>query len=59
MKLSVIVPAFNEEKLLGTTLACIREATRDLAVELIVCDAITTVPRKLQPKQAPGSCSNR
>ncbi len=42
MKISVIVPAFNEEKLLATTLACIREATRGLDVELIVCDNNST-----------------
>lgn len=42
MKISVIVPAFNEEKLLGTTLACIREATSGLEVELIVCDNNST-----------------
>ena len=42
MKISVIVPAFNEEKLLGTTLACIREATKGMDVELIVCDNNST-----------------
>jgi len=42
MKLSVIVPAFNEEKLLGATLACIREATRGFGAELIVCDNNST-----------------
>ena len=42
MKISVIVPAFNEEKLLGTTLACIRDATGGMAIELIVCDNNST-----------------
>jgi len=42
MKLSVIVPAFNEKKLLGTTLACIREAASGLDSELIVCDNNST-----------------
>ena len=40
MKLSVIVPAFNEEKLLGGTLACIREAAHPW--EIIVCDNNST-----------------
>jgi len=42
VKISLIVPAFNEAKLLGTTLACIREASRGLDVELIVCDNNST-----------------
>jgi glycosyltransferase involved in cell wall biosynthesis len=42
MKLSVVVPAFNEEKLLGATLASIREATRGFDAELIVCDNNST-----------------
>ena len=42
MKISVIVPAFNEEKLLAATLARIREATADLDAELIVCDNNST-----------------
>ena len=42
MKLSVIVPAFNEEKLLGETLACIRRATEGRETELIVCDNNST-----------------
>jgi glycosyltransferase involved in cell wall biosynthesis len=42
MKLSVVVPAFNEEKLLGTTLACIREVTKETDVELVVCDNNST-----------------
>ena len=44
MKLSVVVPAFNEEKLLGETLACIREAAQapGWSVELIVCDNNST-----------------
>jgi glycosyltransferase involved in cell wall biosynthesis len=40
--ISVIVPAFNEEKLLGATLACIREATKGMDVELLVCDNNST-----------------
>ena len=42
MKISVVVPAFNEEKLLGATLACIREATQGMDVELVVCDNNST-----------------
>lgn len=42
MKISVVVPAFNEEKLLGATLACIREAMIGLDAELIVCDNNST-----------------
>lgn len=42
MKISVIVPAFNEEKLLAATLARIREATAGLDAELIVCDNNST-----------------
>jgi len=42
MKLSVIVPAFNEEKLLATALASIREAAGGLDAELIVCDNNST-----------------
>lgn len=43
MKVSVVVPAFNEERLLGDSLAAIREAMRVFdeagwASELIVCD---------------------
>lgn len=40
MKLSVIVPAFNEEKLLEGTLACIRKAADPW--EIIVCDNNST-----------------
>jgi len=42
MKLSVIVPAFNEEKLLATTLACIRDAAEGMDAELIICDNNST-----------------
>jgi glycosyltransferase involved in cell wall biosynthesis len=43
MKISLIVPAFNEEKLLGATLDCIRQAARAFLergwdTEMIVCD---------------------
>jgi glycosyltransferase involved in cell wall biosynthesis len=47
MKISVIVPAFNEEKLIGETLERIRHATASFAklgwsTELIVCDNNST-----------------
>jgi glycosyltransferase involved in cell wall biosynthesis len=42
LKISIIVPAFNEEKLLATTLACIREAAAGMDAELIVCDNNST-----------------
>lgn len=47
MRISVIVPAFNEEKLLGPTLAAIARATvafaeRGWTIELIVCDNNST-----------------
>jgi glycosyltransferase involved in cell wall biosynthesis len=42
MKLSIVIPAFNEEKLLGATLEAIREAARGLETELIVCDNNST-----------------
>jgi len=43
VKLSVIVPAFNEERLLGGSLAAIREAMSALNdAELIVCDNNST-----------------
>jgi len=44
VKLSVVVPAFNEEKLLAETLACIRSALQplDWDAELIVCDNNST-----------------
>lgn len=44
MRISVVVPAFNEEKLLAETLACIRSAIKPLAwdAELIVCDNNST-----------------
>ena len=40
--ISVVVPAFNEAKLLAATLACIREAAQGLDVELVVCDNNST-----------------
>jgi len=47
VKISVIVPAFNEEKLLGASLAAIKSAasifaTRGWGFELIVCDNNST-----------------
>ena len=47
MKLSVVVPAYNEEKLLARTLACIQGAARAFAgagwsYEIIVCDNNST-----------------
>jgi glycosyltransferase involved in cell wall biosynthesis len=45
MRLSIVVPAYNEERLLGTSLAAIREAAGvfdDLGWELIVCDNNST-----------------
>jgi glycosyltransferase involved in cell wall biosynthesis len=47
MKISVVVPAFNEEKLLGATLAEIKSAARPLLergwhFELVVCDNNST-----------------
>ena len=45
MKVSVVIPAYNEEKLLGGTLDCIRAATGSLPQwewELIVCDNNST-----------------
>lgn len=49
MKLSIVIPAYNEEKLLGATLDCIRQATssrngslHEYEWELIVCDNNST-----------------
>lgn len=47
MKISIVVPAFNEEKLLGASLAEIKSSarvfeTRGWGVELIVCDNNST-----------------
>jgi glycosyltransferase involved in cell wall biosynthesis len=47
MKISVAIPAFNEERLISGTLACVRQcmeefAQRDWQTELIVCDNNST-----------------
>lgn len=45
MKLSIVIPAYNEEKLLARTLDCIRAATlsiRECDWELVVCDNNST-----------------
>src|ERR1700722_12780455 len=47
MKISVVVPAFNEEKLIAASLAAVRKASaafvaRGWATELIVCDNNST-----------------
>ena len=45
MKVSVVIPAYNEEKLLGNTLDCIRAATAPLDEhewEIVVCDNNST-----------------
>jgi glycosyltransferase involved in cell wall biosynthesis len=45
VKLSVVIPAYNEEKLLAATLECIQKATASLhgcETELIVCDNNST-----------------
>ena len=43
MKISIVVPAFNEERLLASSLAAMREAMRVLDdAELIVCDNNST-----------------
>ena len=45
MKLSIVIPAYNEEKLLGRTLDCIRAATDSIGEcdwELVVCDNNST-----------------
>ena len=59
MKLSVIIPAFNEEKLIGKTLRAIREAAEVFAemcweFELIVCDNNST-DRTAELAQAAGA----
>lgn len=59
MKLSIVVPAFNEEKLIAETLKRIRHATgvlndRGWVVELIVCDNNST-DRTQELAQAAGA----
>src|ERR1700677_848756 len=59
MKISIIVPAFNEEQILGKTLAQIKAATGALAntgweIELIVCDNNST-DRTVEIARAAGA----
>jgi glycosyltransferase involved in cell wall biosynthesis len=59
MKVSIIVPAFNEEKLIAESLRCISKATasfsaRGWATELIVCDNNSN-DRTLELAQAAGA----
>jgi glycosyltransferase involved in cell wall biosynthesis len=59
MRISIIIPAFNEEKLIAETLRCVIEATaafsaRGWASELIVCDNNST-DRTAQLAQAAGA----
>jgi len=47
MKISIVIPAFNEERLIGKTLACVRDAISEFTrrgweSELIVCDNNST-----------------
>ena len=42
MKLSIVVPAFNEERLLGDTLEAIAAAAAGISHEVIVCDNNST-----------------
>src|SRR5439155_9951135 len=47
MKISIVIPAFNEERLIGETLACVRDAMTEFTrrgwdTELIVCDNNST-----------------
>jgi len=47
MKISIAIPAFNEERLIGATLACVRDCMdefvrRNWQTELIVCDNNST-----------------
>ncbi len=42
MKLSIVIPAFNEERLIARTLGCIREALQGWDAEIIVCDNNST-----------------
>jgi len=59
MKVSVAIPAFNEERLIAGTLACVRHcmeefARRDWQTELIVCDNNST-DRTAELAQASGA----
>ena len=47
MKVSIVIPAFNEERLIGETLACVKDGMAEFAgrgfdTELIVCDNNST-----------------
>src|SRR5436190_8611722 len=47
MKISIVIPAFNEERLIGETLVCVRDAMAEFSrrgweTEIVVCDNNST-----------------